>query len=454
MPTKSCLSRPVFLFVVLCLLAGFLEAGSPDHPTASSRASFCSPDFQNFLSYQAGHRRADDSMANYQAKGWINLINIFSAPDCREQLPDYLQQWLDRFTSHEALALVRQLRQSTVGMQPQKVAVLLPAEAAFADQIKQIRQGLLQAAADRHVTLEFVSTATGNPEQWRRHILQAGHQCVVGPLLKENVIDFASSVPGLPVLALNHLPELMDYPSHFLQIALAPEDQVKSLLSLLRKQNLHRGILFMQDAKPWSSRIAKNLYRGWLLEAGQWTAVSTFADSPAVATLKMSEVLEIEQSQQRAERLEQLLGEPLEYQQRRRQDIDFVVFVGDYADVKRLYPYLRFWHGSQIPAFLLSPELPLADAGLEYDLDGLNLFIPAWLNQKNLLDKDISAVNLYQFAYQAMTLAIDSGCLQLPAVYLHMQKAKNWYLQADTGQIGYRNVPAVIQRNQLKVLSK
>ena len=65
-------------------------------------------------------------------------------------------------------------------------------------------------------------------------------------------------------------------------------------------------------------------------------------------------LLGVEQSEQRHRRLEQLTGISMEFQARRRQDIDFIFFIADPATGRRIKPFIDFYYAHDITKYASS----------------------------------------------------------------------------------------------------
>lgn len=249
------------------------------------------------------------------------------------------------------------------------------------------------------------------------HATQEGADFIVGPLTKEEITaaaELATRRP--PVLALNFLPPEKPAPASFYQFALSPEDEARMVARRILADGHRAGIVFAQ-AGDWGTRVLTAFTQelqaggGTLLGSALLdTALTDYADS-------ITQVLRISDSDARRRRLESILGTKLQFQPRRRADIEFI-FAAAPANMERLLrPQLRYHYASDIPTYATSDAFE-PDPRANQDLEALMFPDMPWMLGGDLADAVREAARnawpnggarrdrLFAFGFDAYRLAI------------------------------------------------
>jgi hypothetical protein len=173
-----------------------------------------------------------------------------------------------------------------------------------------------------------------------------------------------------PLLALNFLPDGEQAPPLFFQFALSPTDEAKLVARRVLSDGHHLGIAIV-PAGDWGSRVL-GAFTQQLQSGGGTVLASTMIDtSEADYSDELKQVLGIDQSRDRLNRVESLLGTHLEFVPRRREDIQFIFSPAPAPNVERLLqPQLRFYYAGGIPTYATSDAFE-PDSRANQDLDGL-----------------------------------------------------------------------------------
>jgi outer membrane PBP1 activator LpoA protein len=118
---------------------------------------------------------------------------------------------------------------------------------------------------------------------------------------------------------------------------------------------------------------------GSLLAAARFDPLATSYE-PAI-----TDVLRIDESAARFKRVESIVGGKLEFQPRRRADIDFIFAPSSAATARLLTPQLKYFFAGNLPTYATSEAYqpnPTADE----DLEGLMFPIMPWLLGSGLAD--------------------------------------------------------------------
>jgi len=155
------------------------------------------------------------------------------------------------------------------------------------------------------------------------------------------------------------------------------------------------------------------------LEAGGGTLFAAVTVDPAQTDYSdpVMEVLRISDSRARYKRLESILGTKLEFEPRRRGDLEFI-FTPAQASIERLLrPQLRFHYAGDVPTYATSDAFE-PDPRTNQDLEGLMFPDMPWMLGGGLADAVRSAVHdawpnggprqgrLFAFGFDAYRLAV------------------------------------------------
>lgn len=311
-------------------------------------------------------------------QGWLELGPIAALAASRGGVAPALASWRARYPKHPGAALIgTELTDSAGGsgfVSGSHVAVLLPLGGRTAGAAAQIRDGLLAAvygsALSPRPTVRFYDTSTTSIYDSLREATVNGAEFIIGPLTRDEVIaaaDFNDRRPAL--LALNYLPADRSGPSDFYQYALSPENEARSVAQRALSEGRRRAIALVPEG-DWGQRVAAafqdELERGGgrVLSTVEYFSGGNDYSEPIQSALRLTD------SRARLRRLENVLGTSLEFQPRRRSDIDFIFAPAQAGIARQLRPQLRFHYAGDIPTYSTSDAY---DPGLAVsrDLDGL-----------------------------------------------------------------------------------
>ncbi|HKT31671.1 MAG TPA: penicillin-binding protein activator [Gammaproteobacteria bacterium] len=322
------------------------------------------------------------------ARGWLTLgnlmRNIWQQP---RNLLQQLQAWQAQFPNHPAEQdIVPELiaKQRALVTYPARIALLLPLSGPYQSAADAVRDGLFtayfQLAGDGNastVTLyDAGGTATSAQAAYRRAVA-AGADMVVGPLLKNGVSGIAAlgSLP-VPVLALNTLDANQPSPAELFQFGLPPEDEAAQVANRVIAENLKRGVALVPQG-DWGTRVLNAFATRFAQLGGTLLGTQTYTPGANDYSVAITRLLNLNDSQYRDEQLAAFLGASLQFEPRRRQDIQFIFLAADADDAKLIRPQLRFFHAINVPVYATSqvyqPGTPPDD-----DLDGITFDDMPW----------------------------------------------------------------------------
>ncbi|MCH8544359.1 MAG: penicillin-binding protein activator [Alcanivorax sp.] len=322
--------------------------------------------------------------------GWVELARVYRDPlaDLDSQvasLEDWERQWFSHPAAVDKPQMVQAL-QAAVRERPRRVAVLLPVNGPLADAGQAIRDGMLaayySALEQGHPVpeLRFIDSQHDDIATLYNQALVEGADFIIGPLERDKAEQLAE-VARLPVttLTLNYTdrPPLAD---RLYQFGLAPEDEARQVA----RQAYEEGARLAGAIYPrtdWGQRVAGAFITEWQRLGGIISAEATYDDN---ASETVKSMLAIGQSEARARALRRYAPGSIEFEPRRRQDLDFLFMAANPAQGRQLKPALNFHYAGNLPVYSISniysgqPE-PDRDS----DLNGIRFVDLPWL-----LDRD------------------------------------------------------------------
>lgn len=316
-------------------------------------------------------RDAADRTADSDIRGWLELAAL--ANSTGEQgigWSNGVARWRESYADHPAIGLLDDMDLPQAGALefPRQIALLLPLSGSRAAAGNALRNGFLGAYFNafagmpdvQQVRVYDIDKAASVVAAYRNAVRE-GAEFVVGPLQRSNVSALAAeSLLPVPVLALNYLPDDAAGPPGFYQFALAPEDEARAAAQRAVGDGLTRGVALVPDSE-WGRRVLTSFASEFETAGGELLDYQTYNPSVQDFSFEIEQLMALSQSVQRYQRLRNLVGGPLQFEPRRRQDVDFVFLAADAKSGRLLKSQLKFHY---------SGELPVYSTSFIYSMDG------------------------------------------------------------------------------------
>ncbi len=325
-----------------------------------------------------GYEWDPESSPDDTVRGWLALA---LATDWQQADPfamkTALLAWESAFPAHPASADVLPAllgRYRALAQFPQRVAVLLPLTGRLSASAAAVRDGALAAHFDAQANgggnsqVVFYDSATLGAEVAYRNAVADGADFVIGPLTKPNVSIVAAAPRRVPTLALNTMSEPGSASSLF-QFALASEDEA-AMAAQRAIADGHRRAVVLMPANSWGGRMAQHFSEQFEAAGGRSLTEVPYSPRGSDFSAEIRTALRLDQSDARHRELVRTVGEQMEFEPRRRGDVD-VLFVAAQAEQARLIrPQLKFHYASDLPLYTTSSAFePNADENA--DLNGI-----------------------------------------------------------------------------------
>lgn len=315
--------------------------------------------------------------------GWFALAYAVKAYQTNpEALIVAIEDWQRNYPNHPADPALYKQKVKTGTRLPEQlhdVVILLPETGNYASVAQAIKQGIIAAhyADQSRTQLHFLDVSTdnttGTSNVWQRYqqAIELNANLVIGPLDKKSIQILADSEElPIPILALNRLENHVQKDNLF-QFGLAPEDDAISAADFAITQGYQRAIILAPSGN-WGNRVSSAFNDQWLNNGGILLNQTNYNESESDFSATITPLLGLEASKQRYRSLKQTLASPLEFEPRRRQDIDFLFLVARPLKARQLMPQLKFHRSGSLPILATSHVYSgHEDAQQDIDLNGL-----------------------------------------------------------------------------------
>lgn len=354
-------------------------------------------------------------------QGWYSLASVVRSGqgDISQQLAQ-ISRWQSLWPSHPAALSPPQsllALQQVADTLPTHIAVLLPFEGSLAQADKTIRGGLLAAWYEARSNggkapqISFYDTSTNDDIMaLYQQAISEGAELVIGPVQREKVEQLLA-LPELPVptIALNYLEnQQAASPSNFFQFGLSVSDEARQIADRAWVEG-QRTALAVTPNSSWGERALTAFRQRWAEHGGDLIEAPAYGTAQSDFTPLLKPVLNIDQSEERRKRLQQLLGKNLTFTPRRRQDLDMVFMLAYPDQARQIKPTLDFLFASDLQIYSTSQLYSgVQDPGRNRDLESIRFSAMPWTLPGGGDDKLQPATELPAIYRHMFALGIDA----------------------------------------------
>jgi outer membrane PBP1 activator LpoA protein len=319
----------------------------------------------NTLLQELGASTGKPSQASWLELAIISKTLLYKP----QELENAIQSWKQQYPDHSAaLDIINEIYAAAeqANEQPGKIALLLPFSVQYKDVSNAIRDGFLAAwyesSASKPVIKIYNADNTNIIDVYQAAV-NDGADFVVGPLEKESVAMLISSDRILVrTLALNQidnpdstLPASPGYhPSpQLFQFGLLPEDDARVAAERAWFDG-HANALIITPDSNWGDRIFNAFSTRWIELGGRVIEHVRLPMDVQDYSKPVKQLLNIDNSEQRAKQLTAALRRNIEFEPRYRRDADVIFLASSSIMAKQLVPQLRFFRADSIPTYSIS----------------------------------------------------------------------------------------------------
>ena len=386
-------------------------------------------------------RRAVDRGAKFDlqaqrdapVRGWLELGTI-AANAARSPLSAArdIERWRTRYPGHPgtSIAMAEIMGPTLAPAGPgtlasvagTQVAVLLPLTGRQSVAAALVRDGFLAAVnllpeAQRPV-VKLYDTGEVSVGSALLAAQAEGAGFIVGPLMHDEAVTAVNeNTRRTPMLLLNALPAELGTPTNVWQYALSPEDEARQVARRALATGQRRAVIIAPSG-DWGTRVVAAFREE--LAAGGGTVLDQQAYDPARSefTAPITAALHVDESRARHKRIEAIVGGKLQFEPRRRADIDFIFAAGQPVALRQIRPLLRFFYASDVPTYMTSDGFE-PEMNANRDIDGVLFPDMPWMlqdqgsvadtrtaTQATWGDKGLRLPRLFAFGYDAGQLVL------------------------------------------------
>ncbi|PAV26050.1 LppC family lipoprotein [Tamilnaduibacter salinus] len=369
-------------------LAGLYVAAAQTRIAASATLARMSGEQSHNAIWQLLKRSRTESLSDASAtalsnlqQGWLELaLRLRNAGTGLDGQAQAVRDWQTNWPDHPArdtlpgeLSLIVTLSAE----RPESIALALPQSGRLSEAGQAVRDGFLArfyTTPDEEkasVTIRIYDSADREFDALYQEMVQNDADLIVGPLSKPAVTTLAQqeNLP-VPVLALNYSESKTKGPANLYQFGLSAEDEAQQLAERLVMDGRPQAVALIPWG-DWGDRVARALsdriqtLDGTLLDIVRFDPRESLKDVVAKA-------FRVDVSRDRAITVERTIGMNVEFEPRRRQDIDAIVMVASPDTARQLKPTFAFYYGGDLPVY--APSTVYAgqpDANRDSDLNGV-----------------------------------------------------------------------------------
>ncbi|MEO7775210.1 MAG: penicillin-binding protein activator [Steroidobacteraceae bacterium] len=331
-------------------------------------------------------------------RGWLEL-GIIAANAGRNPLgaAGEIERWRARYQGHPGITIAQAEILGTpspttgtamTGSAPVggQVALLLPLTGPQATAATIARDGFFSAWSQlpqsTRPSISVHDTGAMSVEEALARASNEDAQFIVGPLTRDEVAVAASSLGRrTPMLALNFLPVGTPTASNLYQFALSPEDEARQIARRALAAGQRRAIVIAPTG-DWGTRVVAAFREELLAGGGDVIAHTSYDPKRNEFTAGITDALRINESRARHKRLEGVLGTSLQFEPRRRADVQFIFAASQQPIAARqIRPQLRFYYAGDVPTYMTSDGFE-ADPSANRDLEGMVFPDMPWILQE------------------------------------------------------------------------
>lgn len=334
-------------------------------------------------------RAAAGVSQNDTAAGWLSLgVLAVSTGQQGVGWSNGVIRWQESHGNHPANSIIDDLALPDGGgllEYPGQLALLLPLTGNNAAAGKAVQNGFLGAYfsanignTEQQIIKIYDSTGPGGTTAAYARAVEDGAEFVVGPLLRSNVSSVArQGLLPVPLLTLNYLPDNIEAPAGMYQFALAPEDEARSAAARARMDGAKRAIALYPN-NDWGRRVATSFANEFEASGGMLLAHRSYQTASQDFSVEIEGLMGLSESVQRYQRMRANIGGSLQFDPRRRQDVDAIFLAADSKAGRLIKSQLKFHYSGDLPVYSTSFIYSM-DGRSDSDLNGVMFAETPWV---------------------------------------------------------------------------
>ena len=309
--------------------------------------------------------------SNITLAGWFDLALISKSSLYNEkELELSLESWSQHYPNHPAQGdIIQQILEQSrkINTKPKQVALLLPFGSQYRDISNAIREGFLAAwyeTPGEKPLVKIYNSDNKNIVDVYKKAVNDGAEFIVGPLEKETVTNlFNSGDVSVKTLALNQINvaekeksttgmENSPFPL-FYQFGLLPEEEARQAAERAWSDG-HVNALIITPDTTWGDRIYTAFSDRWNNLGGVIVEHVILTANIQDFSAPVKQLLNINNSEDRAKQLIATLHRKIFYEPRYRRDADVIFLALTPLVARQIVPQLRYYQADEIATYSIS----------------------------------------------------------------------------------------------------
>ncbi len=327
-------------------------------------------------------------------RGWVELAIVVHQTRDPMRLSGLIQHWRKQFPTHPIQeAVISALTPQAKDLPPdiRNIALLLPFEGPYSKVAEAVRDGFLTAyysqSGEKRATVRFYNTGSSgqNVVALYEQAVAEGADVVVGPLNKQLVEALARHGQlSVPTIALNQLSDPTLFNENLFQFGLSPEAEAQQLAVRAWADGHHQAAALYPQGE-WGERVFNAFREQWESLGGMIVSAHDYNAKQNDFSPSIVQLLNIRDSHRRHRALSGILRQRVQFEPRRREDIDYVFMAAFPRQARLIPPQLKFYRAGDLPVYATSHAFTgKQDRNADRDMNGVIIGDMPWtLERKN-----------------------------------------------------------------------
>ena len=298
-----------------------------------------------------------------ELRGWFELNLIARRSN---MLPDkiepWITQWYQVYDGHAAgayfaVSLLEESRR--IYIKPARIALMLPFSGRLLKVSEAIQNGFLYAYyTDQELGAELeIINASTDPAEFNlqyQQAIQDGADFIVGPISKALVNQLQQQDKlQVPTLALNYAEDTREPTLNLYQFGLRPEDEAEQIADFALAEGRNLAITLVPDTE-WGTRLQNAFTERFEKLGGRVVGSEFYPSKKNDYSASIKKLLNLSTSNSRHAIIQQVIGQPVSFEPRRRQDVDMVFIAANSRQARLIKPQLEFHQAQSLPVYATS----------------------------------------------------------------------------------------------------
>jgi len=322
------------------------------------------------------------------SRGWLGLGALAVATGQQGiGWSNGLVRWQEGNSTHPGMSIVAALDIPDRGIQdfPRHIALLLPLSGQYGTTGTAVQNGFFGAyyaaasgLGDAQTIHVYDVVAAGGASAAYAQAVADGAEFVVGPLLPSSVNDIAAEVLlPVPILTLNNVRGDGFAPPGMYQFALSPEDEAVSAAKRVIADGKTRAVALVPD-NDWGRRLLNSFASEFESQGGTLLENQNYTPRDQDFSFEIKNLMGLAQSERRYQRLLANIGGPIQFDPRRREDVEAVFLAATAPAGRLLKSQLKFHFSGDLPVYSTS-RINAMDGRSDADLNGIMFADTPWI---------------------------------------------------------------------------